>query len=238
MKNSLTSHFKIDPEQKKILHQVKLWTESFFVKYEKNLDKGGHGLDHSQRVVGLAMLLSEREKKPPFLPLLAALVHDIGRVITRDPRSSTSSHGHLSAELAHEFINSLDGLTLLEKEIVLQAIVDHPKKNEAVRVNYVVQILMDADRLDAIGSIGLLRSASNRWHLPLYLPQILNQTSDNKIQSIYQDFSLRILEFNDMLWTKSAREIAKSRVIFLKQFIQEFDQEIDLSYTKFVDLDL
>lgn len=219
-----------------VLKKTRKWVEKFFIKTQKNgVFAGGHGFDHTKRVVGMALLLSHLEKRDPFLPVLSSLIFDIGRT-SEDPRAQNFRHGEVSRELSTDFIDSIKILSNEDKEIVKNAIEDHPKRNKEVRRTYVSEIVMDADRLDAFGAVGIIRSASFRWKLPIFDEKLSLSTKDAEIKTIYQDFGLRIPEFYDMLWTKSARRIAKPWFGFTKKFTKEFKKQTLFMYKAFGDL--
>ena len=230
---------RLTSEQKVILKKARIWAEVFFkkAKNEKRLVVGGHGFDHNQRVAGMASTISLMEDRDPFLPILTSLIFDIGRA-SADPRSRNWHHGQLSREIADNFIDSLPLLGKNDKLLVKNAIEDHPKLNENVRRSYVVEIVMDADRLDTLGALAPVRVAAHRWKLPLFSLEASISTKDSEIKTIYQDFALRSKEFYDMLWTKSARRIAKPKLTFMVKFIKEFRNEASFAHKAFDDLDI
>jgi len=223
-------------KQRRVLKKARAWAEQFFIKAEEQgLVSGGHGFDHNKRTAGMAATLSVLEGHDPFLPVLAALVFDLGRT-SNDPRAANWHHGEISREFSNDFLDSLPLLTEQDRVLVKNAIEDHPKLNSNVRRSYVVEIIMDADRLDTLGALGPVRAAAHRWHLPLYATQIETSSVEGEIKTIYQDFAYRGMEFYDMLWTKSARKIAKPRYKFLKKFVQEFKKEASFMHQAFNNL--
>jgi HD superfamily phosphodiesterase len=228
---------KFTQEQKDVLIRTRKWAVKFFSEEEKKgrVVMGGHGFDHNQRVSGMAATLALMEKKDPFLPVLITLIYDIGRT-SNDPRALNYKHGQLSREMSKAYIDSISLLSSADKELVKNAIEDHPLYNKDVRRNYVIEIVMDADRLDSIGALGPVRAGATRWKLPLFTLQTDTTYEDTEIKSIYQDFAFRVSRWYDSLWTKSAREIAKPRVKFLNQFIKEYEKEASFmlkAYTSF-----
>lgn len=229
----MPQNLKLPSPQVLILKKAQQWAQDFFTQATKKgiLIPGGHGFDHNQRVAGLSLKLSQMEKKDPFLPILTSLIFDVGRT-SNDPSSRTWRHGKISRQIATPFINSLS-LNDEHKQLVLNAIEDHPKLNKDVRRNYLSEIIMDADRLDTIGALGVIRSAAHRWKLPLYSKKTPKSSKDDKIITIFQDFAIRAVEFEQMFWTKSAHILAKKRIQYLKQFIKQFKKEADQIYEYF-----
>lgn len=212
--------------EKSLLTKAKKFVEDMYSRQAKNeqITQGGHGIDHTQRVTGMSSFLAYAEKKPPFLPVFAALLHDIGRAVSKDKRSKNHLHGKLSLEIAQEFINA-QPISLTDKLLIKNAVEDHPFLNEKVRQSYVVKILMDADRLDALGAMAPVQAASYKWNLPLYKEKPIS-TEDSQVDSIYGHFGVRIPAWADMMWTKSGKRIAQERLKFLKKFNDEFVKEI------------
>lgn len=225
------------PSQKKTLQQAKNWAEDIYSKAKnEGRAKAGHLFDHTERVTGMTGVLAAMEGSDPFLPVLSALLHDVGRT-SADPRSLDFRHGQLSREMSSDFINSLP-FTEKDKQLIKNAIEDHPKLNDKVRISFVVKILMDADRMDMIGAVGPVRSAAHRCKLPLYSSILDNSTNEVELKTIYQDFSLRPINAYDMLWTKSAKEFAQPRIKFLKKFILEYKKELSFMHQAFDSLQL
>lgn len=196
----------------------------------------GHGFDHARRVAGMASFIAVNENKPPFLPILSALIHDIGRA-NKDSRSRNRLHGQLSREIVDPFIQKLS-LTRGDKNTVVNAIEDHPFLNNKVRKSYVVEILMDADRLDTLGAIAPVKSASILWQLPLVGKINLRYGDESRIDSIYGYFGVWIPEWANMMWTKTGQKIAKERLKFLKQFNKKFLEELNFMENCFKNLNL
>lgn len=134
--------FDLTKPQQEALQKTLLWTKDFFDNVPQGMHIGGHGFDKTMRQAGMAAYLSIREGHPAFLPTLTAMVMDVGRT-SQDPRSRTYEHGVVSKEMVSPLLSSLDVLSKEEKELVENAIEDHPKMNENVRRNYIVEIAME-----------------------------------------------------------------------------------------------
>lgn len=214
--------------QLETLEKVLNWSKDYFNNANKTnqIEFGGHDFDHAVRVAGYAHYISQRENVSPFLPILAGLLHDTGRV-SKDSRAHGELHGQLSKEIIRDFIHSL-GLSDQDINLILNAIEDHPFLNSKVRESYLVKILMDADRLDAFGRVGIIRSAANRWKnfSCLFEDTKLNPL-DKQTKTAYEDISIRIMGWYKIFWTKSAKKIAKPRYKFLNDYCKKFDEEIE-----------
>lgn len=226
-------NYKFSSLQLQILKSVRKFANNIYSEHT-DIKIGGHGLDHAERVAGTAAYLSIKEKQNPFLPVLAALLHDIGRTST-DPRALNSLHGQLSKEICHNFLAELK-LSKGDKKMVEYAIEDHPFLNDKVRKSYVSEILMDADRLDGLGAIGPIRAAAMNWKLPVMSEG--KSSAEGKIKSIYGHFGIRMLEWVDMMWTESGKELAKERATFLRKYNSQLHEELELSEGNFLALEL
>ncbi len=229
--------FDLSGTQKEALHRALIWTKGYFDNIPAGTHIGGHGFDKTMRQAGMAAVIATGEGQPIFLPVLTAMIMDVGRATT-DPRSRTYQHGILSREIIEaELFDTLEILTSEDKDLVGNAVEDHPKLNENVRRSNLVEIAMDSDRLDCLGTLGPLRAAAWRSNIPLILP---NETGtshdDSEIDTMWQDMAVRQMGWMDMLWTTTAREIATPRVIAYRQYLQRLHQEASFSYQAYQQL--
>lgn len=216
----------LSPEQRQILKTTRAWVLPHYdaALAQGRLVMGGHWDDHSQRVVSYALILAGLEKQEQFLPVLSGLLHDLGRT-GDDPRAKNYKHGELSREMSEDFIKNL-GLSGQERQLVLEAIEDHPLLNENVRKTWLVSLLQDADRLDALAPQGLLRMGAGRWKLPVSSSKKnTGGTAENQLLTISDDVT-RVLEWNEMLWTDSAKILARPMVDSLSRYKSELDLEL------------
>lgn len=223
--------FDLSDTQREALHRTRVWTKGYFDRIPEGAHIGGHGFDKTMRQAGMAAVIASGEKYPIFLPVLTAMVMDVGRA-TSGPRSRNFQHGQLSREIIEaRLFGSLYILTPEDRELIGNAVEDHSKLNKFVRRNYVVETAMNADRLDCLGALGPLRSASWLHNLPLILPDESNESSvDGQLQSMYPDMAYRHMEWEGMLWTNTAREIAGPRVQAYREYLKRLQEEASFSY--------
>jgi len=233
-------NFGTTEPQQKALSVALSWTKGYFDSVPQGTPINGHGFDKTMRQAGMAAIVAKGERFPVFLPVLTAMVMDVGRA-TNDPRAGNFRHGEVSKEMVVDnLFPLLDILTPEDRIIVANAIEDHPKLNEYVRESDVVKIVMDADRLGCLGLLGPLRAASGRPDKPLILPwetddqtQTIASSADDRIQTVWQDMAVRHMEWVDMLWTYTAKEIAEPRVIAYRRYLKEVQKEAGFSYSAF-----
>ncbi len=205
----------------------------FYEELKKNIqfyfeEVGGHEFNHTQRVYNLSLQIAKEEKADLDIIKSSALLHDIARK-KQDECGDKICHAEEGARMAKEILEKTD-FPQDKISSVCSAIETHrfskklkPKTKEA-------EILQDADRLDALGAIAIGRIFSysgknNRsMHNPLIKPQEYkhNTKSETSINHIYE----KILKLKpETFYTKKAREIARERYNFVKQFVDRFINE-------------
>lgn len=186
-------------------------TKEFIVK-EFSGEETGHDYYHIERVVKVAKKLAEEENADVFMVELAAWLHDLGDYKLNDGvnRSAELISGFLllenvEAEIIHKVI-----------EIVSQ--VSFSKGNKPTSLE--AMIVQDADRLDALGAIGIARcfAYGGKRGNEIYNPEHPEETS---IQHFYD----KLLKLKDMMNTSAAKKIAEERHQFLENFLQQFYAE-------------
>lgn len=182
------------------------------------LDEGtGHDYFHIERVVINARKILEKENADPFLVELAAWVHDVGDYKLHDGVDK-------SKELITQFLQSLnvDEETIERvNEIVSQ--VSFSKGNVPTSIE--AEIVQDADRLDAIGAVGIARCFAYGGSVGSIL---YNPEDQSKNASSIQHFYDKLFTLKDLINTKTAKEIAEERHAYMEDFIQQFYREVKM----------
>lgn len=181
------------------------------------LDEGtGHDYFHIERVVVNAKKIVEKENANAFLVELAAWVHDVG---------DYKLHGGIdkSEELIREFLTSIEvDEKTINKVIEIVSQVSFSKGNKPTSLE--AEIVQDADRLDAIGAVGIARcfAYGGSTGSVLYNPE--NKTKNS---SSIQHFYDKLFTLKDLINTKTAKVIAEERHQYMENFIQEFYREVE-----------
>lgn len=117
-----------------------------------------HGYDHAERVQKWSIRIAKAEKANVWLCEIIAVLHDIGRTIENDYQKK--SHHELSYELCQKWFRTDDvlakGFSKTEKLTILYSLRYH--WNDAATKYHEAIILRDADKLDALGKIGVRRT--------------------------------------------------------------------------------
>ena len=186
-----------------------------------------HDFEHVMRVYKNAKKICKEEKANEKLILSAALLHDIVSYPKSDKRSKMSSLE--SAKKSKQILKKYD-FSKEEIMIISDAICDHSFSQNKVPKTLEGKILQDADRLDALGAIGIARVFATGGSLkrPFYNlddPFCKTRTPDDKIWTV-DHFFQKLLKLESLMNTKSGKVEAKRRTRVLKEFLNYLKQEI------------
>lgn len=191
------------------------------------IDKGSdHDWYHIERVYHMAMHLQEHEGGDKDVIACAALLHDIsdhklnGGILNDNGRVSRD----ILTELGYEE-------SLIEKvTAIVDAVSFKGAKSEDKVESLEMAIVRDADRLDAMGAIGIARAfhfGGNR-NRPFFVPGV-NPTAHHSFEAYHKDqshtmnhFHEKLLLLQDRLHTETARSIGKERHLLMEHFVASF----------------
>ena len=203
-----------------------------FVKETLSGAEGGHDWFHIERVFNTAQQIARGEKANGLVVALGALLHDIA-----DAKFHNGDET-IGPRIAREFLMAENVNTTVIEQVV--DIIEHisfknslsPESKKARR-SIEFHIVQDADRLDAIGAIGIARAFNyggfkNR---ELYNPEIapelnLSKEAYKKAKSpTINHFYEKLLLLKDQMNTKTARKIAAKRHRYMEKFLDQFYHE-------------
>ena len=204
-----------------------------FVKKELKNAEGGHDWFHIARVFKNSILISKDEKVDVFVVSLAALLHDIA-----DPKFYNGDET-VGPKVATKFLKEQEVHEQIRNHVV--HIIKHISfKNSFDKASekftsIELKVVQDADRLDAIGAIGIARCFNyggfkNRG---LYDPEVipnLNMTKEEYKKSdapTINHFYEKLLLLKDKMNTASGKKIATQRHAFMETYLQQFYDEWD-----------
>lgn len=203
-----------------------------FVKQSLEGAEAGHDWYHIQRVWKIARQIAEKEKADLFVVELAALLHDIA-----DSKFHEGDE-RIGPMRARQFLESLsikeESIEHIEKII---ANISYSKSLDGTNFSSPeLKVVQDADRLDAIGAIGIARTfnyggfKNHRLYDPA-VPPNLNMSKEEYKKSnapTLNHFYEKLFLLKDLMNTKSGREIAEERHQFMKEFVERFLREWNL----------
>ena len=186
-----------------------------------------HDFEHTMRVYKNAQKICKKEKANEKLILSAALLHDIVSYSKSDRRSKMSSID--SAKKSKQILGKFD-FSKEEITIISDAIRDHSFSQNKIPKTLEGKILQDADRLDALGAIGIARvfATGGSLNRPFYKiddPFCKNRTPDDKTWTV-DHFFKKLLKLESLMNTKSGKIEAKKRTRILKDYLKQLKQEL------------
>jgi len=191
------------------------------------VNDSAHDFEHVMRVYKNAQKLCKKEKVNEKLVLCSVLLHDIISYPKSDKRSKNSS-----VDSAKKAKTILKKYSFPENEITLisDAIRDHSFSQKRTPQTIEGKILQDADRLDALGAIGIARVFATGGLLkrPIYNiddPFCKKRNPDDKTWTV-DHFFQKLLKLESLMNTKSGKLEAKKRTRVLKDFLKQLKQEL------------
>lgn len=202
-----------------------------FVKETLYGAEAGHDWFHTQRVFRNALLLARDEDVDVLIVSLGALMHDIADAKFHDGDES------IGPAMAKEFLTSI-GVDRHIVDEVVSIIKNISYKNSFSKIDKdahskELQVVQDADRLDAIGAIGIARAFhyggfKNRTLYDPDIPPNLEMTKEeykNSISPTLNHFYEKLLLLKDKMNTISGKKIAEKRHRFLLKYLEHFYEE-------------
>jgi uncharacterized protein len=186
-----------------------------------------HDFEHILRVYKNAEKICKSEKADKKLVLSAVLLHDIISFPKSDKRSKTASTK--SAIKAKKILKRFN-FSMTEIKIIMDAIESHSFSKNKKPKTLEGKILQDADRLDALGSIGIARTfavsgGENRPFYNKYDPFCSNRKPDDQKWAV-DHFYKKLLLLQTRMNTRFAKNEAKRRTKILKKFLNDLKTEI------------
>ncbi|MEW6259021.1 MAG: HD domain-containing protein [Thermodesulfobacteriota bacterium] len=193
--------------------------------------RGSHGWDHTLRVVRLAQRIARAEGADMDVVVTAAYLHDIGRSV-EDESEGSLCHADYGGRLAETILHR-NGFrfTAAQQDNVLHCIRSHRFRGKETPVTLEAKVVFDADKLDAIGAIGIARAylfageIGARLHCPeIPLSETLPYTAAD---TGYREYAVRLRKIRDIMLTAEGRRMANDRHRFMEGFFDRFLQEYE-----------
>lgn len=186
-----------------------------------------HDFEHILRVYKNAEKICKTEKADKKLVLSAVLLHDIVSFPKSDKRSKTAS---IKSAIKAKKILKRFNFSMTEIKIIMDAIESHSFSKNKKPKTLEGKILQDADRLDALGAIGIARTfavsgGENRPFYNKYDPFCSNRKPDDQKWTV-DHFYKKLLLLQTRMNTRFAKNEAKRRTKILKKFLNDLKKEI------------
>lgn len=189
-------------------------------------DMVGHDIWHVRRVWSLAQYIGDREGGDPYVLALASLLHDLDDWKFQKQGVKSNQAKSLMQDLSL-------GTTVVDQVVAIIEQVSFKGGFGKVPASLEAKIVQDADRLDAIGAVGIARvfAYGGMVKQPLYdpaQPVIEYQSADeyqNKKTSSVNHFYEKLLKIKGMMNTETAKELAGKRHQLMQDYLSEFFDE-------------
>lgn len=197
------------------------------VKEIFNGASGSHDWDHTLRVYHLCDRIGKAEKADLDVVRTAALLHDIGRS-QQDKTNGNICHAHQGARMARGIIRPLP-LSEAQRENVVHCIRTHRFRGRRRPQTIEAKVLFDADKLDAIGAVGVARAflfageIGARLHNPDVNIENTQPYSEN--DTGYREYRLKLRKIKNRMLTDEGKKLADKRHRFMAEFFKRFINE-------------
>lgn len=200
-----------------------------FVKDELKDAEGGHDWFHIERVYKNSIHISECEKVDKIVVALGALLHDIA--------DSKFHNGDdtVGPKKAREFLKTQNvGEEIIEHVVKIIENVSFSGGNKTQKFTSLeLEVVQDADRLDALGAIGIARTfnyggfKNRKLYDPEITPKLNMSPSEYKASNAptINHFYEKLLLLKDRMNTLTGRKIAIERHVFMETFLEQFYAE-------------
>lgn len=191
-----------------------------------------HGFDHVLRVYRMAERLALVEGADVEIVQAAALLHDAEGSATAGGEIGRSNHHHASSEFARQILEA-ENWPPARIAAVQHCIRAHRfRDNSEPPQTLEAKILFDADKLDVIGAIGVVRTVAFDivvgqpvYSEPSQLFLSTGEKEPGEPHSSYHEYLFKLSRIKDRLFTAAARAIAEERHQFMAEFFTRLAAE-------------
>ncbi len=191
--------------------------------------KNSHDMDHTMRVYKMCMHIAETETCNVEVLSIAAFLHDIGRM-EQDEAKGKICHAAVGAKKAKKILEkyNIDKVVI---ERVIHCISTHRYRGQNKPESIEAKILYDADKLDAIGAIGISRAfvfageiGAKVHNKNIKVEKTKSYTDED---TAYREYLVKLRFIKDKMLTKEGRKIAEERHRFMEMFFERLNKETD-----------
>lgn len=189
--------------------------------------RGSHNWDHSQRVYNLCMHIGQAEGADLEVLEIAAYLHDVGRP-HEDASRGGICHAEKGAEIAKDLLAAY-AMPAERKANIIHCIRTHRFRGNHHPQTLEAKVLFDADKLDAIGAVGIARAflfageVGARLHNPSIEPEATQPYTEE--DTGYREYKLKLSRIKDRMLTPEGRRMAAQRHAFMEAFFRRFTDE-------------
>ncbi|MDO9565491.1 MAG: HD domain-containing protein [Candidatus Desulfaltia sp.] len=210
--------------------------EDSLIEYIKSVAKnmfqgasGSHDWDHTLRVCSLCKRIGKAEGADMVVLLTAAYLHDIGRCF-QDASCGEICHAEKGAQMALPIVKKLP-VSEKQKKNIIHCIKSHRFRGNQAPKTIEARVLFDADKLDAIGAVGVARAYlfAGEIGATLHNPDVSVEQSTpySKDDTGFREFKVKLSGIKDRILTKEGKKMAKDRHAFMDNFFKRFLEEYE-----------
>jgi len=207
-----------------MMAEVKKFAQPFF----KGV-RGSHDWEHTLRVSRLCRRIGPAEDVDMTVLMIAAYLHDIGRY-HQDRSKGAVCHAEEGVKIAGPIIGSLP-LDPERKENIIHCIRAHRFRGENRPRTREARVLFDADKLDAIGAVGVARAFlfAGEVGATLHNPGIdVEETRPySRDDTGFREYKVKLSKISKRILTPEGRKLARRRHAFMKNFFDRFLEEYE-----------
>ncbi|MCK5759518.1 MAG: HD domain-containing protein [Clostridiales bacterium] len=189
--------------------------------------RGSHDWEHTERVLNMCMHIASVEGGDTDIIQASALLHDIGRH-AQDLSKGKLSHAEIGVKMARPILERYQ-FSPESIERILHCIETHRYRKGGEPRSLEAHILFDADKLDAIGAIGIGRAfvfaGENGAAVHIRNLDIENSKSYTKNDTAYREFKVKLEKVRDRIFTDEGKRLAEERHDFMVEFFNRLKLE-------------
>lgn len=190
--------------------------------------RGSHDWEHTRRVHALCLRIGKPEGADLTVLGLAAYLHDIGRSM-EDQSKGMTCHAEKGACMAREFLlDKVEDTRLLDN--IVHCVRTHRFRGDSRPETLEAKVLFDADKLDAIGAVGIGRAfqfageVGATLHNPFADPDKTEPYS--REDTAYREYRVKLSRIRERMLTNEGRRLAEARHSFMEVFFDRFLEEV------------
>jgi uncharacterized protein len=200
--------------------------KDFSVKSFSNA-RGSHDWDHTRRVYNLCMHIGAAEGADLEVLEIAAYLHDVGRTY-EDESKGAVCHGEKGAEIALELLAEYP-IAGEQKANIIHCIRSHRFRGNCQPETLEAKVLFDADKLDAIGAVGIARAFlfAGEVGAKLHNPHVALEDTEpySEEDTGYREYKLKLSRIKDRMLTTEGRRLAEGRHAYMEAFFNRLTEE-------------
>jgi uncharacterized protein len=189
--------------------------------------RGSHDWEHTLRVHALCQRIGPKEGADRLVVEAAAYLHDIGRS-DQDTSDGALCHAMRGAQKAQAVLAPL-AIGAARKENIVHCVRAHRFRDDYAPATVEARVLFDADKLDAIGAVGVARAYLFAGELGacLHNPNVPPDRADaySRDDTGYREFVVKLSKIKTRMLTREGKRLAEARHAFMERFFERFLEE-------------